>query len=379
MKECMIHIEHLRKEFKEASPLTDVCADVYQGDVIAVIGPSGTGKSTLLRCINRLETPTSGRIVVLGQDVTDKATDLGMIRRKMGMVFQSFCLFENLTCLENVMAAPMDLKGISRQEAEATARRLLERVGLSDREDAFPCELSGGQKQRAAIARALAMEPQILLLDEPTSALDPAMVHEVQDVISQLAASGITMLIVTHEMEFARMISNRVFFLCEGVLYEEGSPEQIFTHPQREKTIEFIMQSRCYTEVIDPAHFSMEATMLAMQNFLMRSSMPSGRILKMQALFEELAVVNLLEKRPLRKLKLTVCAGRDSTLCLQYAGEPYDPLKQADEISGRIIRSMAHCSCLYREGRNEVTARLLEKTEKEMARLPKEMEEDPSA
>ena len=230
----MIELKHLRKEYDIVTPLKDVNTVINDGDIISVIGPSGTGKSTLLRCINMLETPTSGQVIINGVDVTAPKCDLGKIRQKTGMVFQSFNLFGHLTVIENIMLAQLDLLGKSRQEAYDEGMRLLRTVGLADKALKYPDELSGGQKQRVAIARTLAMDPDTILLDEPTSALDPTMVGEVQAVIRELATTGKTMLIVTHEMNFARFICNRVFYMDEGGIYEDGTPEQIFEHPQKE-------------------------------------------------------------------------------------------------------------------------------------------------
>ena len=207
----MIKIEHLKKEYPNVTPLKDVSVEIRDGDVISVIGPSGTGKSTLLRCINLLETPTSGHIWIDGDEITARKANLQKIRQRMGMVFQSFNLFGHLTVIENIMLSPMDLKGVSRQEAYDTGMKLLRTVGLAEKALNYPDELSGGQKQRIAIARTLAMDPDIILLDEPTSALDPTMVGEVQAVIRDLSKTGKTLMIVTHEMNFARAISNRVF------------------------------------------------------------------------------------------------------------------------------------------------------------------------
>ena len=236
----MISVRHLRKSFNGVGVLKDVNAEIGKGEVISIIGPSGTGKSTFLRCLNRLETPDGGSIVVGGVDVTDPKADLAAVRRRMGMVFQNFNLFGNLTVIGNIMAAQCDLLGKTPAEARAKAMELLGRVGLSEKADALPDELSGGQKQRIAIARALAMDPEILLFDEPTSALDPTMVGEVLAVIKDLAKTGMTMLIVTHEMGFARDVSTRVFFMDEGVIYEEGTPNEVFSRPRRPRTIEFV-------------------------------------------------------------------------------------------------------------------------------------------
>ena len=215
-------------------------AEIERGEVISIIGPSGTGKSTFLRCLNRLETPDGGSIVVDGVDVTAPKADLAVVRRKMGMVFQNFNLFGNLTVLGNVMAAQCDILRTPKSAAKKKALELLDRVGLADKPEALPDELSGGQKQRVAIARALAMDPEILLFDEPTSALDPTMVGEVLAVIKDLAKSGMTMLVVTHEMGFARDVSTRILYMDEGVIYEEGTPEAVFNRPEKPKTVEFV-------------------------------------------------------------------------------------------------------------------------------------------
>ena len=236
----MISVRHLRKSFDGVAVLKDVNAEIEKGEVISIIGPSGTGKSTFLRCLNRLETPDGGSIIVDGIDVTAPKADLAAVRRKMGMVFQNFNLFGNRNVIGNVTAAPCDVLGIPKEAAERKAKELLERVGLADKAEALPEELSGGQKQRVAIARALATDPEILLFDEPTSALDPTMVGEVLSVIKDLAESGMTMLIVTHEMGFARDVSTRILYMDEGVIYEDGSPDAVFGRPQKPKTVEFV-------------------------------------------------------------------------------------------------------------------------------------------
>ena len=236
----MIKIEHLRKEYPNVTPLEDVSVEIHDGDVISVIGPSGTGKSTLLRCINQLEKPTSGRVWVDDLEITSPKCDMNKVRQKMGMVFQSFNLFGHKTVIENIMMAPMDLLGKSKQEAYDTGMKLLRTVGLAEKALSYPDELSGGQKQRIAIARTLAMDPDVILFDEPTSALDPTMVGEVQAVIRDLAKTGKTLMIVTHEMAFARAICNRVFYMDEGGIFEEGTPEEIFDHPKRENTRRFV-------------------------------------------------------------------------------------------------------------------------------------------
>lgn len=239
----MIDIEHLAKSYDGTHfVLKDVNAHVDKGEVIAIIGPSGTGKSTFLRCLNRLETPSGGKVIINGTQVTDNPEDLSRMRQRVGMVFQSFNLFEHLTVLENIVLAPMQLLHKTKEEAIKDARRLLKIVGLEEKEQSLPEDLSGGQKQRIAIARTLAMEPDVVLFDEPTSALDPHAVKDVLQLIQTLAKNGLTMLVVTHEMSFARDVSSRVFYMDEGVIYEDGTPEQIFKHPKRPKTKAFIKQ-----------------------------------------------------------------------------------------------------------------------------------------
>ena len=235
-----IHVEHLKKSFGKLEVLRDVSADICEGEVVVIIGPSGSGKSTFLRCMNRLEEITSGTVIVDGCDITDKRTDINRVRENVGMVFQHFNLFANMNVLRNLMLAPVDLGKADRQTARANAERLLARVGLADKAQAYPDQLSGGQKQRVAIARALAMSPNIMLFDEPTSALDPEMVGEVLDVMKSLAREGMTMVVVTHEMGFAREVGDRVLFMDEGIIMEQGTPEEVFGNPQNPRTQDFL-------------------------------------------------------------------------------------------------------------------------------------------
>ena len=236
----LIEVKGLEKHFKHLQVLRGIDIDIYKGDVVAVIGPSGSGKSTVLRCLNLLEEPTGGQIIFEGTDLTDRKTNINQLRQKMGMVFQSFNLFANMTVLQNLTIGPVKVKGMKQADAEKLALELLGRVGLADRADAYPIQLSGGQQQRVAIARALAMQPDVMLFDEPTSALDPEMVHEVLDVIKQLAAEHMTMVIVTHEMGFAREVADRVVFIDQGVIQEQGAPEQFFTNPQNQRLKDFL-------------------------------------------------------------------------------------------------------------------------------------------
>ena len=236
----MINVIDLEKKFDDNLVLDKISTEIHQGDVVCVIGPSGSGKSTFLRCLNLLEKPTGGKIIFEGDDLTSKKIDLDAHRQKMGMVFQQFNLFPHMTILENLTCAPVMLKKATKQQAKEKAITLLKRVGLDDRANDYPSQLSGGQKQRVAIVRALCMEPDVMLFDEPTSALDPEMVGEVLDVMKELAAEGMTMVVVTHEMGFAREVANRIFFLADGKIAEEGTPSEIFDNPQSERLKSFL-------------------------------------------------------------------------------------------------------------------------------------------
>ena len=235
-----IHVEHLKKNFGNLEVLRDVSTDIYEGEVVVILGPSGSGKSTFLRCLNRLEEITGGTVIVDGHDLTDKKTDLNKVRENVGMVFQHFNLFNNLNVMGNMTLAPVELKKATKGEAKEKALHLLNRVGLSDKAEAYPAQLSGGQKQRVAIARALAMDPDIMLFDEPTSALDPEMVGEVLQVMKQLAAEGMTMVVVTHEIGFAREVASRVIFMEGGYIVEEGTPDEVINHPKQKRKIDFL-------------------------------------------------------------------------------------------------------------------------------------------
>ncbi len=235
-----ISVKNLKKNFGSLEVLKDINMEVTEGEVVVLIGPSGSGKSTLLRCLNQLEKATSGQIVIDGYDVTDKHTDINKVRENIGMVFQHFNLFNHLNVLKNMTLAPVHLKTLSKEEAKNKAMQLLERVGLADRAEAYPSQLSGGQKQRVAIARALEMNPDIMLFDEPTSALDPEMVGEVLAVMKELARDGMTMIVVTHEIGFAREVASRVIFMEGGYIIEEGTPEEVLDHPKEPRTIDFL-------------------------------------------------------------------------------------------------------------------------------------------
>ena len=236
----MIKVANLNKSFAKNHVLRDISTQVAKGEVVVVIGPSGSGKSTFLRCLNLLETPDSGSILFDGQEITAPKTDVNAIRTRMGMVFQQFNLFPHMTVRENIIVSPLHVKKMSKTDARRKADELLQMVGLSDKADAYPSSLSGGQKQRIAIARALAMEPEVMLFDEPTSALDPEMVGEVLAVMQDLAKNGMTMVVVTHEMGFAREVGDRILFMDEGRILEEGTPEAVFNNPQNPRTIDFL-------------------------------------------------------------------------------------------------------------------------------------------
>ena len=235
-----IHVEHLKKNFGKLEVLKDVSTDIYEGEVVVILGPSGSGKSTFLRCLNRLEEITGGEVVVDGHDLTDKKTDLNKVRENVGMVFQHFNLFPNMTIRKNITLAPVRTGLMTQAEADDKATQLLRRVSLEEKADAYPNQLSGGQKQRIAIVRALAMNPKVMLFDEPTSALDPEMVGEVLAVMKELAETGMTMVVVTHEMGFAREVGNRVLFMDDGKVLEQGSPAQLFGNPQNPRLQDFL-------------------------------------------------------------------------------------------------------------------------------------------
>ena len=239
-REVKIHVKNLEKFFGKLEVLKDISTDIYEGEVVVVIGPSGSGKSTFLRCLNLLEDITGGEVIVDGNKLSDKHVDINKAREDIGMVFQHFNLFNNMNVIDNLTLAPIQLKKQSKEEAKETAMKMLKRVGLDDKATAFPAQLSGGQKQRAAIARSLCMKPDIMLFDEPTSALDPEMVGEVLQVMKKLAQEGMTMVIVTHEMGFAREVADRVLFMDGGYIVEEGTPEEVLSNPQEPRTIDFL-------------------------------------------------------------------------------------------------------------------------------------------
>ena len=333
----MIRIEHLRKEYPSAVPLKDVNVEIHKGDVISVIGPSGTGKSTLIRCINMLDKPTSGKIFIDDEEITAKGSDVARIRRKMGMVFQHFNLFPHMTVIENIMAAPMDLLGLSKQEAYDRGMELLRKVGLADKALNYPDVMSGGQKQRVAIARTLAMEPEIILFDEPTSALDPTMIGEVQAVIRDLAKQGTTMIIVTHEMKFAREICNRVFYMDQGGIYEDGTPEQIFDNPQNERTRQFIRHLKVLEYSITSHSFDFIGLNTQIEEFGRKHRISQRKIYNIQAYIEEMCLQIILPQMsaPFEMLVTIEYSEEqdDADVLIRYNGEAFDPTNTENELS----------------------------------------------
>lgn len=339
----MIKIEHLRKEYPNVTPLKDVSVEINKGDIISVIGPSGTGKSTLLRCLNQLEAPTSGTVTVDGEVITDPKCDISKVRRKMGMVFQSFNLFNNLNVIENVISAPINILKTPRAQAYSEGMELLRRVGLGEKAESFPEELSGGQKQRVAIARAIAMKPEIILFDEPTSALDPTMVGEVLSVIRSLAKDGMTMMIVTHEMKFARDVSNRVFYMDEGGIYEEGTPDEIFSSPKKEKTRVFIKRLKQLPLTIESSDFDYIAYSSQLEMFGKDNSLNDKTIRNLLFVFEEALKQGISARQNVFPIEvMTEFSETDESVTLEavYRGESYDPVTNGDELSAKLIRSM---------------------------------------
>ena len=347
----MIRLEHVKKVYPNVTPLKDVNAEIHDGDVISIIGPSGTGKSTLLRCINLLERPDGGRIFLDEDEITSPKCNVPKIRQRMGMVFQSFNLFGHLTVIENIMLAPVKLKGASRQEAFDEGMKLLRQVGLAEKMLNYPHELSGGQKQRIAIARALAMNPDVILFDEPTSALDPTMVGEVQAVIRDLAKTGKTMMIVTHEMNFARTVSNRVFYMDDGGIYEDGTPEQIFTKPQKDRTRRFIHRLKVLELNITSRDYDFPGTVSAIEEYCRKNLVSPHTCNRIQLTFEELVQQILLPELATPKLDVVIEYSEDGEAVMTVNSDAMttNPLDGADELSLAVLRG-ATSEITYSEG-----------------------------
>ena len=339
----MIKIEHLRKEYSNVTPLKDVNVTINDGDVISVIGPSGTGKSTLLRCINQLEKPTSGKVWFDGVEITDPKCNMCEIRKRMGMVFQSFNLFGHRTIIENVMLPPVELLGKSKQDAYDDGMKLLHMVGLAEKALNYPDELSGGQKQRIAIARTLAMDPEVILFDEPTSALDPTMVGEVQAVIRELATTGKTLMIVTHEMAFAKAICNRVFYMDEGGVYEDGTPEQVFDNPQREKTRRFVRRLKVLELSITSRDFDFYGMVDKINQYWVKSQISPRQAYRLQLAFEELVeqLVHRLSDPRIEAVVEYSESTEEIMLTICYNGPAYDVATEGDDFAMSIVRGIS--------------------------------------
>lgn len=342
----MITVSHLSKKFGDLVVLKDISIDIKKGEVISIIGPSGTGKSTFLRCLNLLDQPSGGAITIGGVDILAPGADVPKVRQKMNMVFQSFNLFSHLSVLENLTLGPVKLRGMGRQEAEQKSRELLKLVGLAEKVASYPDELSGGQKQRVAIARCLAMEPEIILFDEPTSALDPTMVSEVLAVIRRLAKDGMTMAIVTHEMDFARDVSNRVLYMDEGLIYEQGTPEQIFHNPQKEKTRAFVNRIRCLKYLVATPDYDLYAMNAEIEIFCEKQILPKKVRSSLLLLVEELLGIYSphLGTSPL-DLTIAYSEKKESLeVVCESQGEAFNPLDKSllpDELGLNIIHGLA--------------------------------------
>ena len=335
MAEQILQIQHLSKSFGANQVLKDVDFQVNVGDVTCIIGASGSGKSTLLRCINLLETPSGGEILFHGESILTGKLDASAYRAKVGMVFQSFNLFNNLSVLDNCMVGQVKVLKRPKEEARKIAMSFLEKVGMAPYINAKPRQISGGQKQRVAIARALAMGPEVLLFDEPTSALDPGMIGEVQAVIRMLAKSGITMMIVTHEMDFARKIASRVLFMDEGGIYEEGTPKEIFEHPQKPNTIKFIKRLTSLTYKIETVDYDFTEAYDELQQYAEKLLIENERISDLQIALEEIVVNNIMEMtdEPQVLVRVDYSEKLDLlTLSIRYQGEHHDPKDSDNEL-----------------------------------------------
>jgi polar amino acid transport system ATP-binding protein len=359
MGETVLGVQGLSKSFGTLSVLRGVDLTVERGERVALIGPSGTGKSVLLRSVAMLEKPDAGRIFVGDTDITRPGANLNSIREKMGMVYQGFHLFSHLDVLENITFAPVRIRKISKSKAEEKAVELLSLVGLRDKLHAMPSTLSGGQKQRVAIARCLAMEPDILLLDEPTSALDPAMTAEVLAIVRKLAQTGLTLMLVTHEMSFAAEFASRVLYMDEGGIYEQGPPRQIFEAPQKPKTITFINRLKVFEEGIESADFDLVAMNAGVEVFFQKYGLPKKQLHNLQLLLEELLVLLFREQyaqeKPDIRLSVEYASGKKEVkVGIIYSGPAFDPFESdGEDIGVMLIRGLcAEKEHIYSENNN---------------------------
>lgn len=340
----MIILEHIKKNYGDLQLLRDVNAVINDGEIVAVIGPSGTGKSTLLHCINLLEHPTKGRIIVDGTDITAPGCDPTRIRKKMGMVFQNFNLFEHLTVIENIMLAQTELMGRTRQQAYDRSMELLRTVGLAERALAYPKELSGGQKQRIAIARTLATDPEIILFDEPTSALDHTMKAEVQAVIRDVAQMNKTIIIVTHELDFAHDLCSRVLYLDDGIIYEDGTPGQVIDSPVGEKTRRFIHKLKVLEIPIKSRDHDFLASVADINRYCVKNRIADKTNYHIQSVFEELCRQILLPVLKHTDIFVTVEYSPEketAVITAEYNGEPFDPSKTDNKLAYALIKGIA--------------------------------------
>ena len=359
MSNFILRVDNLRKDFDNVAVLKNISLDVRRGEVIVIIGGSGTGKSTFLRTLNLLERPTAGKIFLGDEDISTQPPEL--LRQRVGMIFQSFNLFAGLTLLENAIAAPVALKNLSRQDACVKAKKLFETVGLDEKLFSYPDELSGGQQQRAAIVRALMMEPEILLFDEPTSALDPTMVGEVLAVIRMLTKKNLTMLIVTHEMNFAREVATRVLFFADGTICEQGTPTEIFDTPRQPKTVAFIRRQKHFRYEISGRNFDLPAMQGRVQNFAERYGLSWKFVLRLQLCCEEITV-EMLENCYADGDEISAAvnivyveATKVVELSFDCGGRAYNPFESADSLSTKILRGCAkNFRHDFADGRNKV-------------------------
>jgi polar amino acid transport system ATP-binding protein len=364
----MIKVEKLYKSFGGAPVLENVNAEIAKGECISIIGPSGAGKSVFLSCLNALIAPDAGQVFIDGLDIFDKNTNINKLHEQVGMVYQNFNLFSHLTILENIILAPVKIKKMSRAEAVAKARDLLNMVSLAAKENAYPQELSGGQKQRIAIARAMAMDPQLVLFDEPTSALDPVMTGEVLAVIRGLAKKGMTMVIVTHEMEFAKEVSGRVFYMDNHTIYETGAPQEIFEHPREERTKAFISRLKTLELRVESPEFDLLGQASRIEQFCIKYDIDRRMINRVQMVFEELSMY-LLKNHFGEKEKPDILVNIDYAekeknivIAISYGGRKKDPFVDTDEDEGLgllMVRRISK-SALYStgDGRNALTVTL---------------------
>ncbi len=336
----MIEITDLRKSYEIGPVLKGINFTVNDGDIISVIGGSGCGKSTFIRCINMLEKPSGGKIVLDGEEISKPGYDLSKISHKIGMVFQSFNLFNHMTVLENIMLPQINTLKVSRQEAYDKAMTLLHLVSLAPKAYSYPSELSGGQKQRIAIARTLAMDPEVILFDEPTSALDPTMVNEVKSVIKNLTKTGKTMIIVTHDMDFARSISSKVLYMDEGIIYEQGTPEEIFENPKKEKTRQFIHRLKVLDMTIDSRDFDFYGANTTIEEYCQKNQIPYTKAYHLQSVFEELCLGILLPEPGELYINFNIeyyQSNGDLKMTVVYGGEKFDIHDTANKLSLSII------------------------------------------